>query len=159
MSVTEPTESDLAPGPLLRWIKDRRVAYVLVGIFNTANGFALFVAGTTVLGDEPAGYLTSLLIAHVISVLCAFVLHRRFVFRVKGHVLPDLARFELVNLSALAYNLVMLPLLVEVAGLPVILAQVVAGGSAIVGTYFAHLFFSFRRPPPSGEGAPSPSQQ
>ena len=90
--------------------------------------------------------MTSLLISHVLGVLCAFVLHRRFVFRVRGHVWLDLARFEVVNLAALGLNAVLLPLLVEVAGLPVILAQVVAGGARGVGTYFAHLLFSFRRP-------------
>ncbi len=74
------------------------------------------------------------------------MLHRRFVFRVRGHVWLDLARFEVVNLAALGLNAVLLPLLVEVAGLPVILAQVVAGGLAVIGTYFGHLLFSFRRP-------------
>ena len=48
--------------------------------------------------------------------LCAFVLHRRFVFRVRGGVWLDLARFELVNLGALAANAVVLPILVEWAG-------------------------------------------
>ena len=67
--------------------------------------------------------MASLLISHVIGVLCAFVLHRRFVFRVRGHVWLDLARFWSVNLAALGVNAVLLPLFVELAGLPVILAQ------------------------------------
>jgi putative flippase GtrA len=64
-----------------------------------------------------AGYLGALVYAHIAAVLCAFVLYRRFVFRVTGHVLRDLARFDLVNLSALGFNLAALPLLVEMFGL------------------------------------------
>ena len=50
-----------------------------------------------------------LLCAHVASVLCAFVLYRTFVFRVHGHVLRDLARFEVVNLTSLGVNAVRFP--------------------------------------------------
>ncbi len=146
MSVTEPVPDEaLTPGPLLRLISDQRVAYLIVGAFNTVNGFVIFVAAQHVLGTSFPGYMTSLLISHVIGVLCAFVLHRRFVFRVRGHVWLDLARFEVVNLAALGTNAVLLPLFVEVAGLPVILAQFAAGGLTVIGTYFGHRMFSFRR--------------
>jgi putative flippase GtrA len=150
MTVTEPApEESWAPGPLLRLIRDRRVAYLVVGCFNTANAFFLFVVAQLLLGSSFAGYMGALLISHVIGVLCAFVLHRRFVFRVRGHVWLDLARFEVVNLAALGLNAVLLPLFVEVVGLPVVAAQVVAGALAVVGTYFGHLLFSFRRTHPS----------
>ena len=156
MAVTEPApDESLAPGPLLRLVADRRVAYLIVGVFNTANAFLLFIVAQWILGDSFAGYMSSLLISHVLGVLCAFVLHRRFVFRVRGHVWLDLARFEVVNLAALGLNAVLLPLLVEVAGLPVILAQVVAGGLAVIGTYFGHLLFSFRRPATTSEAVDS----
>lgn len=146
MAVTEPApDASLPPGPLLRLISDRRVAFVVVGVFNTANAFVIFVVAHQILGDGFWRYMTSLLISHVIAVLCAFVLHRRFVFRVQGHVLLDLARFELVNLAALGVNALLLPLFVEAGGLPVVLAQVLAGGIAVLGTYFGHLLFSFRR--------------
>jgi putative flippase GtrA len=43
-------------------------------------------------------------------------------------------------------NAVLLPLLVEYAGLGVVPAQVVATVLAIASTYVAHRYFSFRRP-------------
>jgi hypothetical protein len=54
-------------------------------------------------------------ITHVVAVLFAFVMHRRFVFvfGVWGHVLRDLVRFESVYLTALGINAVALPVLVE----------------------------------------------
>jgi putative flippase GtrA len=78
-------------------------------------------------------------------VLCAFVLYRRFVFRVTGHVLRDLARYELVNLSILGFNFAALPLLVEVFGWPVLLSQLVVAGVTVLYSWFAHRGFSFRR--------------
>lgn len=148
MAVTEPApDESLPPGPLLRLVRDQRVAFLIVGGFNTANGFLAFVAVHLVLGNGFWRYMSTLLISHVWSVLCAFALHRRFVFKVRGHLWLDLARFELVNLAALGLNAVLLPLFVEGVGLPVILAQLVAGGLSVVGTYFGHAMFSFRRSP------------
>lgn len=133
------------PGPLLRVVKDQRIAFVLVGGFNTVLGTALFVA-IHYLTQGWGGYLVTLLLAHVSAVLCAFVLYRHLVFRVRGHVLLDLGRFELVNLSALGVNAVLLPLFVEVAGLPVVPAQLLVTLVTATFTYLGHRGFSFRRP-------------
>lgn len=147
MAVTDPLpQQTVPPGPLLRLVRDQRTAFAMVGVFNTLNGLAIFVLAQAVLGTSFAGYMTSLGISHVVAVCCAFVLHRRFVFRVTGHVWLDLARFELVNLGALGTNVVLLPFFVEVAGLGVIAAQCAAGALSVVLTYFAHRYFSFRRP-------------
>jgi putative flippase GtrA len=67
------------------------------------------------------------------------------VFRVTGHVLRDLARFELVNLSTLSFNFIALPVLVEVFGWPVLLSQLIITGATVVYTWFAHRGFSFHR--------------
>lgn len=81
------------PGPLLRIVHDQRVAFlivggintvVIVGGINTVVGFAWFI-GFQLLLQDWLGYMVVLLCAHVASVLCAFVLYRRFVFRVRGH--------------------------------------------------------------------------
>ena len=134
-----------APGPLLRMIRDQRVAFVLVGAMNSAIGMAWFVLFLWLIGD--AGYLAVLLCAHIAAVLCAFVLYRTFVFKVTGHILRDLARFEVVNLAAAGFNVVMLPLLVEVLGWPVLLSQTAILGAYVVISWFGHRGFSFRRTP------------
>lgn len=130
-------------------LADPRLAFLLVGAVNTVCGAAVFVLLELILGDR-LHYLGSLFIAHVFSVLLAFVLHRRFVFRVTGtgSVLRDLARFESVYLGSLALNVVVLPLLVEVAELPVIASQLGFGLTVAVLTWFGHKHFSFRRPRP-----------
>ena len=145
------------PGPLLRLLRDQRVAFLIVGGINTAVGFGFFVLADLTVGrwvdesaGEVAGSLVTLGIAHVLGVLFAFVMHRRFVFRVTGHVWRDLARFESVYLVSLGINAVALPLLVAV-GIPRLVAQAAITVVTTVVSYVGHRFFSFRRPaaPPS----------
>lgn len=131
-------------GPLLRIIKDRRVAFLVVGVINTVVGFAWFAIFELTIG-RLWGYMATLLFAHVASVLCAFVLYRRFVFRVRGHVWLDLARFESIYLVSLGINAVLLPLLVEVAGLVPIVAQALIVFVTTLVSYVGHSRFSFRR--------------
>ncbi|MGA7055374.1 MAG: GtrA family protein [Mycobacterium sp.] len=143
--VRPPAGMSGVPGPLFRLIRDQRVAFLIVGAMNTAIGTAWFVLFLWLFPHGAVGYLGALVCAHIASVLCAFVLYRRFVFRVTGHLLRDLARFELVNLSTLGFNFAVLPLLVEVFGWPVLLSQLVITGATVVYAWFAHRGFSFRR--------------
>jgi putative flippase GtrA len=142
-----PTIPPLAgpPGPLLKLFENQRLAFVMVGVVNTLIGYFFFIGFELTVGPH-TGYVVVLLLAHVASVLCAFALYRRLVFRVRGHVLRDLARFEVVYLTALATNLVLLPVLVEWGGLRVIAAQsfIVLIGAVI--SFVGHKHFSFRRP-------------
>ena len=132
------------PGWLLRVIRDQRVAFLLVGGINTLVGIVTF-AGFLVTVGQRSHYLVVLLCAHVVSVLIAFVLYRFVVFRVRGHVLSDLWRFETVYLSALAVNFVLLPVLVEIVHLPVLLAQGLVMLVTSVMSWVAHKNYSFRR--------------
>jgi putative flippase GtrA len=144
-------------GPLLRFVRDQRVAFLIVGGVNTAVGFGWFVLFEFLVGKPLGGngYLVTLLLAHVASVLCAFVLYRRFVFRVRGHVFRDLARFELLYLVSLGINFVTLPLLVEVAHFQPIAAQAMIVVVTTVISFFGHKNFSFRRPNPTPPEEPT----
>lgn len=139
------------PGPLIRMVRDQRMAFLVVGGLNTVVGFAIFVACSESVGHvvdnrfgKFAGALVTLGTSHVLGVLFAFVMHRRFVFRVRGRVLRDLMRFWSVYLMAAAINLVALPLLVAV-GLPRIPAQAIIVAVTTLLSYFGHRYFSFRR--------------
>lgn len=116
-----------------------------MGGINTAVGMGWFALFQFLVGTR-WGYMSTLGLAHIASVLCAFVLYRRFVFRVTGHVLRDLWRFELVNLSALGVNAVSLPITVEVFGLLPIVGQLLVTIVTLFISYFGHRGFSFRRP-------------
>ncbi|GHS88200.1 hypothetical protein AGMMS50218_11640 [Actinomycetota bacterium] len=133
-------------GPLFRLVRDQRVAFLIVGAINTLVGTGWFIVFQLTIGPR-LGYMASLVCAHVAAVLCAFVLYRRFVFRVRGHVWLDLARFEVVNLTSLGINAVCLPLLVEGLGIAPIPAQLLITLVTMLVSFFGHRSFSFRRSP------------
>ena len=144
------------PGPLFRLVRDQRVAFLIIGGINTLMGTLWFVGFQLLLGDRfgTFTYMLSLGCAHVCAVLTAFVLYRRFVFRVRGHVWVDLARFELVNLSALGINALALPFVVQGLHIAPIPAQLLVTCVTALISYFGHRDFSFRRPRPSAPPAP-----
>jgi putative flippase GtrA len=90
-------------------------------------------------------YLVSLYLSYAVAVSLAFVLHRRFTFRVRGNVLVDFVRFVGVYVVSLAVNSVVLPVLVELVGLHPLVAQGVALVITTLISYVGHKWFSFRR--------------
>lgn len=156
--VTDPQQTG-EPGPLLRLIRDQRIAFLLVGATNTGVGFLFFIAFDLTVGawldqavNETVGSLGTLACAHVLGVLFAFVMYRRFVFKVRGHVWRDLARFESVYLVAIAINAVILPVLVGF-GWNRILAQLSILVITTAISWFGHKGFSFRRGAAEAEAA------
>lgn len=136
-----------APGPLLRLIHDQRIAFLLVGGFNTVFAFALFVGFHQLFGDGWWRNELALLCSNVLGILTAFVMHRRLVFRVRGHVWLDLARFVTVNLGMIATNFVLLPLFTHGFGMGAIPAQAIITVITVTTSYLGHSLFSFRRKP------------
>ncbi|WP_373121608.1 GtrA family protein [Mycobacterium marinum] len=162
------TEFDLPPepappGPLIRLFRDQRVAFLVVGGINTVVGFAIFVACSVTVGrlvdhrfGTVVGTLVTIGISHPLGVLFAFVLYRRFVFRVRGQVLRDLMRFWSVYLARVGVNIVVLPVLVEL-GLQRIPAQAIVLLSTTLLSYFGHRHFSFRRGAAGAQDETSPA--
>ena len=95
------------------------VRYVLTGSMATAVYYAVFAAGWLV----GVPYLAMAVLANWLTAVVTFPLYRRGVFRSSGPWVPAFLRFYAVCLWSLGANLVGLPLLIEVAGLPVLLAQ------------------------------------
>lgn len=143
--MSERSADEQRPGPLLRLIGDKRIAFLIVGVANTGIGFAWYTLFLWLLSPLPAGYMFALVVAQIAAVLCAFVLYRRFVFRVRGHVWRDLLRFSSVYLVAFLINMASLPILVEVVGVHPLVAQVVIVAVTTLVSYVGHNRFSFRR--------------
>lgn len=143
--MSQPDPTDAPPGIILRLIKDKRIAFLIVGAANTAIGFGWYSLFLWFFHPLPGGYMIALVAAQVVSVLCAFVLYRRFVFRVRGHVWRDLLRFSSVYALSFAINLLVLPLMVEVVRMNPLLAQVVIVIVTTIVSYVGHNYFSFHR--------------
>jgi putative flippase GtrA len=129
-----------------RLLADQKVRFVLVGGFNTVLGYLTFSALTLwVFHDVRFGYLLSLFCSYAVGISVAFVLYRRFVFVVHGHVLRDLARFVSVYAVSIGINAAVLPVMVEVVGVPPVLAQAVVVLITTLLSFVGHRSFSFRR--------------
>ena len=115
-------------------MRDQRVAFVLVGALNTAFSLAMFAVFSQIIhlwGGDGA-----LLVSQSIAILFAFILHRRFVFRVTGHVGRDLGRFALVNVIPISVNLAVLPILTKGLHWNQLLAQLAFTLVWIVSSFF-----------------------
>jgi putative flippase GtrA len=128
-------------------LADERVRFLLVGGFNTAVGYLVFVLVQWSIGHFVT-YLGSVLISHLLTSVGAFALYRRVVFRVTGSLVLDFLRFQTVYIVPLVCNLVALPLLVSLAGWNVYLAQAVIVVVSTTISFLGHKYFSFRRGAP-----------
>lgn len=144
--MTEDVTSTENPGPLLRIVKHQPLAFAVVGVANTAIGYALFVIWSVILDNENL-YQVAVIGAYSISVLIAFVLHRTLVFRVRGHVARDLGAFIVVNSGGLVLNLILGTLAVSILHAPPLPAQAVVMLIVAGVSFFGHRYFSFRRKP------------
>ncbi|MEO7133007.1 MAG: GtrA family protein [Vicinamibacterales bacterium] len=114
----------------------------------------LFVAGWTALcylgilaallaTDLP--YMVAILIDQAIIFSMAFPVYRNVIFRSIGRWQADLPRFTGVWSGGFIAGIVATPALVELAGLPPLLAQVIAVAVVAVLSFLGHKFVSFRR--------------
>lgn len=136
----------LASSGWLHAVQRRGPRFLVAGACNTVFGYSSFALLVYLAGDH-VHYLLLLLVAHTINVAEAFTVYRRFVFRVSGSWLLDLMRYTSVSLTALLANVVLLPVGVEVLGIPVLLTQALVLGGTVVLSFVAHDRFSFKRQP------------
>lgn len=123
---------------------DTGARFVIAGVVNTGLTFCCFVVFQHSVGSR-FGYMWTLVLTHATSVLFGFCVHRVFVFRVRGNVWSDLWRYECVYLVAFGLNAALLPLCVELAAMPVVLAQGLIMATSVVVSWVGHSRFSFRR--------------
>lgn len=137
------------PGPLLKLLKDQRIAFLAVGAANTAIGGIWFVIFDHLFSDHFgwAGHYVALVFTYIAAILCAFVLYRKLVFRVTGHLLRDLARFSSVYATTFVLNLVMITVLVKWLGLNAVISQLLFVFVSTTVSWFGHSNYSFRRDP------------
>lgn len=131
-------------GLIRRTLDDQRVRFLIIGGANTVFSTGLFIGfdlwfGSKVLSIVPLG------LAWIISLVCVFFLHRRFVFQVHGHVWRDLARFAAVNSGTLAINAAVLTVVSDVLKWPRIPWQLTITAVMVVATFIGHKYFSFHR--------------
>jgi putative flippase GtrA len=108
---------------LVQWLR-----FVAVGVSNTLLSTLVFAA----LFHLGVHYLLASSVAFALGALNSYVLNRRWTFRSHDRRAPELARFACVQIVGLGVDLALLSGLVEVAGIPHVVAQVLAFPAASV---------------------------
>ncbi|GGM84549.1 GtrA family protein [Dactylosporangium sucinum] len=122
---------------------DRRVRYLLVGGVSAVSYYA-FYATLYLLTRDWLHYLVPTFAANFLCALVTYPLQRQFVFQSKGPVIAGFFKFYVVCLWALGFTLVGLPLLVELAGIPVLISQAILIVTAPIINYQLTKFWVFR---------------
>lgn len=133
-----------SPGPLMRVVKNQKIAFLFVGGVNTALGTAWFVVWQLLIGER-FGYHSAIVLGYLCNVLCAFAMYRYLVFRVRGHFLKDLVRFFIVNFGAFVANISLMTVAVSILDYPPIPSQLVVTAVMAVVSFFGYRDYSFRR--------------
>jgi putative flippase GtrA len=127
-----------------RVLADRRVRYVAVGGVSSAVYYLLFAA-IYLSTRHHLHYLAVPVLANLGCAIATYPLQRRWVFRSKGPVLSGFLKFYVICLWAMLFTYAGLPLLVELAGVPVLVAQAVLIVTAPLLNYQLSKFWAFRR--------------
>ncbi|HOE66528.1 MAG TPA: GtrA family protein [Candidatus Hydrogenedentes bacterium] len=126
--------------------------YMLVGLFNTAFGYAVYAGLTYALTPRlPHAYMAAAVIGSVLSITVAFVGYKVFVFQTRGNWLREYLRVYMVYGTSMLTNLILLPFVVAAAAFfltrkeyaPYIAGAALQGGTILM-SFFGHRHFSFR---------------
>ena len=118
------------------------VRYIIVGLWNTFVGFALF---TLFIFLFPISrYLLALTLATVLAGVNSYIMQRTFVWQSSANVKAEFSKFFTVFIGQFLANLVLLYVLVDYFKLPPLWTQYVLGAVLILLTYISHKHWTFK---------------
>lgn len=126
------------------WTGERPLRFLLAGAANTALGLALYPLLLWTVPILRVHYLAALGICQAVCLCFAYATYKFGVFRTRGNVAREFGAFSSFYLVNYAANWGALPLLVELGGIPPVVAQVGFNLMVIVGSYFWHSRVTFR---------------
>jgi putative flippase GtrA len=126
--------------------------YLLVGVWNTLFGYAIFAALTALLAPHvPQSYILAAVLSSVLNFSVAFLGYKWFVFRTKGNYLREWARCVAVYSSSMVIGIGALPIVVWAIRLTSrfdrqapYLAGALVMGFGVIYNFLGHKGFSFR---------------
>jgi putative flippase GtrA len=122
----------------------RPLRFLVAGAANTAFGLAIY---PLLLWSVPAfatHYMAALGVAQVVSLCFAFATYKLGVFRTRGNIAREFGAFSGFYLFNYAANWAALPLLVELGGIPPVIAQLGFTIVLIATSWFWHSRVTFR---------------
>jgi len=123
----------------------RPLRFLVAGAANTLFGLGIYPLLLWSSDTLHHHYLLALGIAQAVSLCFAFATYKLGVFRTHGNLAREFGTFSGFYLFNYAANWAALPLLVEIAGLPPVIAQLGFTAMLIVGSWFWHNHVTFRQ--------------
>jgi|ERR1700682_3146013 len=124
-------------------LHETKVRFLFAGALNTAFGLAAYPAFYFLLAPLKLHYMVVLGITQIACVAFSYLTNKFLVFRTVGNYFREGGKFVLFHLSYFLVNLVVLPVLVEIAGMPPVWGQTLFAVAVIITSYFWHSNITF----------------
>lgn len=121
----------------------KKINYLLVGGFNTVVGLSAFPILFYALASQHLHYMYILVISQILCVANAFITNKYLVFRTKGNHFSEFLKFSTFYMAYFLVNLILMPILVEIAGLNPAISQVFISLGVIVSSFYWHSKVTF----------------
>ena len=119
-----------------------KINYVIAGGWNTLFGYGVYFLLYS-LFHKQVNYIVLLIPTNIVAITNAYFCYKFFVFKTKGNYLKEYLKFYIVYGSALLLNFLLMPLFVEIFGIPPLVSQGVILFFTIIISYIGHKFFTF----------------
>ncbi|MGH8061489.1 MAG: GtrA family protein [Pseudoxanthomonas sp.] len=117
--------------------------YILVGLFNTALGFAVIFSCMYLLKMSPAA---SNIAGYLFGFVVSYFLNKFFTFKTPTRSRSEALRFLVVFIAAYLANFGMLLLCIDVLHMHAAVSQVVAGAIYVGASFFLNKHYVFKHP-------------
>ena len=122
----------------------KKFRFLIAGGINTAFGLSVYPLIYLFLEPFGIGYMKALFLASITSITFSFLTSKYFVFKTKGNLKKEYAKFFIFYGLYLSINLVCLPFLVEVLKITPIISQTLFSIFIIITSYFWHNYVTFK---------------
>ena len=120
------------------------IRYLIAGGYNTVFGFAVFT-GLFFLLESDLHYLGIAILTQIISITNSYIVYRVFVFKSRGRIIYEYFRIYIVYGISFILGIALLTLLVELAGLHPVLAQLFVIIITVIVSYIGNRRFTFNQ--------------
>lgn len=125
---------------------EKKLRFLIVGSINTMVGLSVYPILYVVFSPVGFGYIQVLLLAQIPCITFSFITNKYFVFRTKGNLTKEYAKFSIFHMTLLLINLIFLPTLVEVLRINPIVSQTLFVILVIVTSFIWHNSITFKLP-------------
>lgn len=116
--------------------------YLLVGVLNTALGYAIIFACMYLLNLSP---VLSNMIGYAVGLTTSYTLNRTFTFKSKAASRPEIIKFLFVFVLSYGANMIFLVLFIDALKFHHGISQILAGVIYIAASFLLNKYYVFHR--------------